>query len=52
MCYPVTCRTCNKTTWGGCGRHVDSVMRTVPAAERCKCEQPAKPGFFKSLFGR
>ncbi|NKZ74576.1 hypothetical protein GS934_09725 [Rhodococcus hoagii] len=50
--YPVTCKTCSKTTWGGCGQHVDSVMRTVPASERCTCEKPAKSGFFASLFGR
>lgn len=52
MCYPVTCKTCSKTTWGGCGQHVDSAMRTVPASERCKCDKPAKSGFFASLFGR
>lgn len=24
-----------KTNWGGCGQHVDGVMRTVPASQRC-----------------
>lgn len=56
MCYPVTCSTCSKTTWGGCGSHVDSVMRSVPASDRCDCAEnsapPAKAGFFGSLFGR
>ncbi|MGX9791145.1 hypothetical protein [Mycobacterium sp. MMS18-G62] len=37
MCYPVPCRTCGKTGWAGCGQHVDEVMRTVPASERCSC---------------
>lgn len=35
MCYPVQCRSCGKTTWSGCGMHVDDVMRNVPAAQRC-----------------
>ena len=37
MCYPVQCPQCAKTSWGGCGQHVDSVMRTVPASQRCAC---------------
>ena len=39
MCYPVRCPTCGKTGWAGCGQHVDEVMRTVPAAQRCRCRQ-------------
>ena len=35
MCRATTCRTCGKTTWAGCGQHVDQVMRGVPAAQRC-----------------
>lgn len=35
MCYPVHCRVCGKTTWAGCGQHIDSVQRTVPAAQWC-----------------
>lgn len=59
MCRPVVCRTCNKTTWAGCGRHVDSVMKKVPQNQRCTCkrEEPkAAPltgeGLFAKLFGR
>ena len=37
MCYSVKCRTCGKTGWAGCGQHVDEVMSTVPAAQRCSC---------------
>ena len=33
MCYPVQCPKCGKTSWGGCGQHVDSVMRSVPASQ-------------------
>ncbi len=56
MCYPVTCSTCKKTTWGGCGRHVDSVMKSVPASRRCTCKKDTEAstttGFFSRLFGR
>ncbi len=53
MCYAVTCRKCSKTTWSGCGQHVDQVMRGVPAAQRCQ-GHPHEPrhGFFATLFGR
>ncbi|MGY5764767.1 hypothetical protein ACXET9_06145 [Brachybacterium sp. DNPG3] len=61
MCRPVACRTCGKTTWAGCGQHVDQVMRHVPAAERCPghdADQGPTPGrgtrsgFLARLFGR
>ncbi|NLV80077.1 MAG: hypothetical protein GXY65_12190 [Rhodococcus sp.] len=55
MCYPTTCNTCRKTTWGGCGQHADTVMRSVPAADRCNCtrtDTAPKTGFLRSLFGR
>ena len=35
MCRAVTCKQCGKTTWAGCGQHVDQVMRAVPAGNRC-----------------
>ena len=37
MCYATKCGSCGKTTWGGCGRHVDSALRGVPEAQRCTC---------------
>ena len=56
MCRPATCKTCGKTTWAGCGQHVDQVMAGVPRADRC----PGHPGEQSSgsgatqgrLFGR
>ena len=53
MCRAVTCRTCGKTTWAGCGQHVDQVMRGVPAAQRCPGheDQPGR-GLFSRLFGK
>ena len=37
MCSKATCRRCGKTTWSGCGRHVEQVMRGVPADRQCTC---------------
>ena len=49
MCHAVNCKTCGKTTWAGCGQHVDQVMRQVPAADRCS-GHPKEPS--RTLFGR
>ncbi|HEX8095249.1 hypothetical protein [Jatrophihabitans sp.] len=35
MCRAVICKTCGKTTWAGCGQHVDQVLAGVPQADRC-----------------
>jgi len=53
MCSAVTCRKCGKTTWAGCGQHVDQVMRNVPRGRRCEghAKEPAA-GFFSRLFQR
>ncbi|WP_172669685.1 hypothetical protein [Arsenicicoccus sp. oral taxon 190] len=55
MCRPVTCKTCGKTTWAGCGQHVDQVQRSVPAGQWCPGhpEQPTRRGgFLGRLLGR
>jgi len=54
MCRQVTCRTCGKTTWVGCGQHVDQVMRGVPKGQRCEGHQrqALKDGFLARLFNR
>jgi hypothetical protein len=62
MCRAVTCKTCGKTTWAGCGQHVDQVMRGVPSAQRCRGHEHDAPttktatttgsGFFARLFSR
>ena len=57
MCYPVKCSVCGKTTWAGCGQHIDSVKASVPAADWCPGHDEATKnarsasGFF-GLFGR
>ena len=35
MCRAVNCKICGKTTWAGCGQHVDQVLAGVPASRRC-----------------
>jgi hypothetical protein len=35
MCYAVTCRVCGKTTWAGCGEHVEEVRKSVPESMWC-----------------
>ena len=53
MCRAVRCRTCGKTTWAGCGQHVDQVMRTVTGSQRCPghdSDVRGKGGFISRLF--
>jgi hypothetical protein len=56
MCRPVNCRKCSKTTWAGCGQHVDQVMAGVPTSQRCSCsttaDASANNGFWGRLLGR
>lgn len=61
MCSAVTCKTCNKTTWAGCGQHINMVKKTVPASQWCNGKHTAaeiaeakanRKGFFSTLFGR
>lgn len=35
MCKPIDCPVCGKTTWKGCGLHIDSVKVQVPADQWC-----------------
>jgi hypothetical protein len=43
MCRAVSCRKCSKTTWAGCGQHVQQVMAGVPDSQRCQ-GHPKTPG--------
>ncbi|WP_197497609.1 hypothetical protein [Mycobacterium sp. 1274756.6] len=49
MCQPVRCRQCGKTTWAGCGRHIEAVRATVPADQWCGGHQRTRP---EPLFAR
>ncbi|WP_442866944.1 hypothetical protein [Actinomyces sp. B33] len=56
------CKKCGKTTWAGCGQHIDSVKAQVPAAQWCpghdkdpvSADSAATTGssFFSRLFGK
>ena len=66
MCQATTCGVCGKTTWKGCGQHIDSVKAKVPANQWCPGEhseadiqamrdakaRPRPAGLFGALFGR
>jgi hypothetical protein len=39
MCRAVTCNSCAKPTWAGCGAHVEQVLGHVPKADRCQCRE-------------
>ena len=54
MCHAVKCKQCGKTTWTGCGRHVEQVRRSVPASQWCQghAQQPRSGGgLFSRLMG-
>lgn len=54
MCRAVKCRTCGKTTWAGCGRHVEEVRESVPASQWCSGhpdQASVRGGFLSRLLG-
>ncbi|ORZ30751.1 hypothetical protein BCR44DRAFT_127512 [Catenaria anguillulae PL171] len=44
MCMPVECPLCHKTTWKGCGQHIDSVMSKLTEDQKCKCPRDQVEG--------
>lgn len=55
MCRAVSCRTCGKTTWAGCGQHVAQVRASVPAGDWCGGHpKPERTGggWFSRMLGR
>jgi len=52
MCHPVTCRTCSKTTWSGCGQHAQQVMSKVAPDEHCTCKPAERTVAPSSLLSR
>jgi hypothetical protein len=59
MCRRVTCSSCGKPTFAGCGLHVEQVLGDVRPEDRCKCNDEraaaprpsAEPSVWKRLFG-
>lgn len=64
MCRAVTCKVCGKTTWAGCGQHVESVKAGVPKGQWCpgkhsaaeiaeaKKKEPSASSWLSGIFGR
>ncbi len=54
MCRPANCSVCGKTTWAGCGQHVDQVMAGVPQPERCPghADEPQGASFLDRVLSR
>ncbi len=53
MCRAVTCRTCGKITWAGCGMHVSQVLAGVPASQRCPGHSAGeRQGLLHRMFRR
>jgi hypothetical protein len=42
MCRRVTCKTCGKPSWAGCGAHVEQVLGDVPKTMRCQGHSKAE----------
>ncbi len=54
MCRKVTCNSCQKPNWAGCGAHVEAVLGDVPVKDRCSCARSSanKDSVLSRLFGR
>ncbi|KAG7035219.1 hypothetical protein SDJN02_02014 [Cucurbita argyrosperma subsp. argyrosperma] len=37
MCYLVECKTCNKTSWKGCGNHLPDLYNRIEKGKHCTC---------------
>ncbi|MDF3071949.1 MAG: hypothetical protein K0R38_7550 [Polyangiaceae bacterium] len=42
MCRRVTCTSCGKPTFVGCGRHIEAVLSDVLPAARCQCRRDVR----------
>ena len=53
MCRPVVCKTCQKATWAGCGKHVADVRAMFTAEEWCPGHEPAAASvpWYRRLLG-
>lgn len=56
MCQRITCSSCGKPTFAGCGRHVEAVLGDVEPDSRCSCRanaqaKPTAPSWLRALFG-
>jgi hypothetical protein len=52
MCSPARCARCGKTTWTGCGMHVDAVMANVDPTQQCACNPTDEPPVWQFPWAR
>lgn len=52
MCRRVTCTTCGKPTYAGCGMHIEQVLGNVKPEDRCGGHEREGGGFLSRLLGR
>jgi hypothetical protein len=60
MCQRITCKSCGKPSYAGCGRHIEAVLGDVAPEARCRCreagakEQPTakRSSWLASMFTR
>ena len=39
MCAQAICGQCGKTTWAGCGQHIEEALEGVAESQLCTCER-------------
>ncbi len=39
MCTAVLCQRCGKTTWAGCGDHIEEALAGIPTGDLCDCPE-------------
>ena len=39
MCYKVKCEKCQKWTWGGCGKHIESALKGISKKDLRNCKK-------------
>jgi hypothetical protein len=53
MCRRVTCDTCGKPTYAGCGEHIEQVLGDVPVDQRCQGHDAGEQkSFLRTILGR
>lgn len=47
MCSKVVCRKCKKSTWSGCGEHIEEALYGIALTDRCQghAGEAKQPGF-------
>jgi len=43
MCRQITCETCGRPTWTGCGQHIEEALADVAVADRCQGHEELQP---------